>query len=728
MFRWCLLILCVSAQSPSQQPASQNISSSNIQQTIYDVIVVGAGLTGLTAARNIQQSRPGLSVLVLEARGQVGGRVRYATMQTRNGVEFLDTGSQFISPTDTELLALIQQLNVRTSQQLTCGNNTVFQQTRRKRQSPVSLQQQWSTTLFADLINTPELIQNLSNTSISQMSQQLDAADSDSVNRLMQTFFDAPGEQVSEVQLALTCASQNATAVEILRRFGHGKSLLAQGGMNEVVRRLADGLLIEYSQRVVSVNDAAYPAVVQTSNGRRFTARQVIVAVPIPTLDNIDLVPTPEAPFQQLIQNYGPTGHAYYFTMSFQRATWRLNGRSGKVIYTSTSGPLVWLTTFDTTFAQSCDNSSSASSTLWGIAHFSYDVPFETRKKLYTQSIMYSLRFADFSPLDVTDVNFATDDLAKGTIPTLRLNIPMESLKYLNDFHTLYQNVHIATADISSNSLGTMNGAVHAGSAVSTYVLSMLAAADAQNNGILRDTPVESTTPYIYSTSSHYPPSLFAVQNQNQTQNLSQNQPRNQTTLRNLSSSSNSSTKFQYETSSQYPTTVETPTTTTMKHFSFGNLDNSTSEEPPAVLYDSAPQQALPTLNYSTTFAYSTSSVMPPVVPIETTTLRHFSNGNLDETSTAQSPPAVQRDDPSILVNSLPQQSGYVYSTSTHYPIQLSSNRNNNNGINARATPSPEVVQQLQQVSESASNSTSLQLASSLTQLVQTLLTTLRLQ
>ncbi|PIC54330.1 hypothetical protein B9Z55_003623 [Caenorhabditis nigoni] len=720
MFRWCLLILCVSAQQPSQQPVQQqppsaSINSSNIQQSIYDVIVVGAGLTGLTAARNIQQSRPGLSVLVLEARGQVGGRVRYATMQTRNGVEFLDTGSQFISPTDTELLALIQQLNVRTNQQLTCGNNTVFQQTRRKRQ--LSLQQQWSTTLFSDLINSPELIGNLTNTSVAAMSQQLDTTDADSVNRLMQTFFDAPGEQVSEVQLALTCSSQNATAVELLRRFGHGQSLLAQGGMNEVVRRLADGLLIEYSQRVVSVNDAAFPAVVQTSTGRRFSARQVIVAVPIPTLENIDLVPTPEAPFQQLIQNYGPTGHAYYFTMSFQRATWRLNGRSGKVIYTSQSGPMVWLTTFDTTFASSCDNSTSASSSLWGIAHFSYDVPFETRKKLYIQAIMYSLRFSDFSPLDCTDVNFATDDLAKGSIPTLRLNIPMESLKYLNDFHTLYQNVHIATADISSNSLGTMNGAVHSGSAVSNYVLQMLSAADAQRNELLRDTPVESTTPYVYSTSSHYPPAMFAAEIPAQVQNQTrvQNSPP-------TSSNSTSSGTFRYETSSQYPSTVQPPTTTTMKHFSFGNLDNSTNnEEPAAVLYDSPPQQAQPTLNYSTTFAYSTSSVMPPVVPIETTTIRHFSNGNLNETSTAQSP-AVQRDDPSILINQ--QQNGYVYSTSTHYPIQLSSNRN----INARATPSPEIVQQLQEVSENATNSTSLQLASSLTQLVQSLLTTLRLQ
>ncbi|CAA15509.3 monoamine oxidase [Caenorhabditis elegans] len=718
IFIWAAV--CVYAQNTlsqqsqqQQQPTSANISSSNIQQTIYDVIVVGAGLTGLTAARNIQQNRPGLSVLVLEARGQVGGRIRYATMQTRNGVEFVDTGSQFISPTDTQLLSLIQELNVRTTQQLTCGNNTVFQQTRKKRQ--LSLQQQWSTTLFTDLINSPETLGNLTNTSVSAMSQQMDTADADSVNRMMQTFFDAPGEQVPEIQLALTCSSQNATAVEILRRFGHGQSLLAQGGMNEVVRRLADGLLIEYSQRVVSVNDAAFPAVVQTSAGRRFSGRQVIVAVPIPTLENIELVPAPEAPFQQLIQNYGPTGHAYYFTMSFQRATWRLNGRSGKVIYTSATGPLVWLTTFDTTFAASCDNSTSASSTLWGIAHFSYDVPFETRRKLYTQAIMYSLRFADFSPLDVSDVNFATDDLAKGTIPTLKLNIPLESLKYLNDFHTLYQNVHIATADIASHNLGTMNGAVHAAGSVSTYVLQMLSAADAQSNGVLRDTPVESTTPYVYSTSSHYPPSLFAARN---VQNDSGNR---NTTGNNSVNSGNTGnqTNFQYETSSQYPTTVETPTTTTMKHFSFGNLDNSTNEEPAAVAYDSPQQDAPPTLNYSTTFAYSTSSVMPLVETIETTTFKHFSNGNLDQNATS----AVQRDVPAVLVNQ--QQNGYAYTTSTHYPVQLSSNRNR---IDSRATPSPQVVQELQQVSANASNSTALQLASSLTQLVQTLLQTLRLQ
>ncbi|CAG9977375.1 unnamed protein product [Clonostachys byssicola] len=47
-------------------------SDSNDVKSSYDVIVIGAGFTGLTAARDI--SLHGLSILILEARDRVGGR------------------------------------------------------------------------------------------------------------------------------------------------------------------------------------------------------------------------------------------------------------------------------------------------------------------------------------------------------------------------------------------------------------------------------------------------------------------------------------------------------------------------------------------------------------------------------------------------------------------------------------------------------------------------------
>ncbi|MDO4917959.1 NAD(P)/FAD-dependent oxidoreductase [Kocuria sp.] len=72
-----------------------------------DVVVVGAGPAGLMAARRLSQA--GKSVAVLEARDRVGGR----TWSNVVDGAFLEIGGQWISPDQTELLSLVDELGLQ---------------------------------------------------------------------------------------------------------------------------------------------------------------------------------------------------------------------------------------------------------------------------------------------------------------------------------------------------------------------------------------------------------------------------------------------------------------------------------------------------------------------------------------------------------------------------------------------------------------------------------------
>jgi monoamine oxidase len=75
---------------------------------IADVAVVGAGLAGLVAARDVR--RAGLRPLVFEARDRVGGRTW--NRPTPDGM--VEAGGQFVGPTQDRLAALADDLGVVT--------------------------------------------------------------------------------------------------------------------------------------------------------------------------------------------------------------------------------------------------------------------------------------------------------------------------------------------------------------------------------------------------------------------------------------------------------------------------------------------------------------------------------------------------------------------------------------------------------------------------------------
>jgi monoamine oxidase len=97
-------LLAIDAEKAAAAPARQ----ARRRTRTADVAIVGAGLAGLTAARELTAA--GRSVVVLEARERVGGRTLNADLGGGNVTEL---GGQFIGPTQTHIAALAKAVGVR---------------------------------------------------------------------------------------------------------------------------------------------------------------------------------------------------------------------------------------------------------------------------------------------------------------------------------------------------------------------------------------------------------------------------------------------------------------------------------------------------------------------------------------------------------------------------------------------------------------------------------------
>src|SRR4051812_42068592 len=91
-----------------------------VRRRAADVVVVGAGLSGLTAARRLRDA--GLDVVVLEARDRAGGRLRTVTADGHA----IDLGGTWIGAADMRLGALACELGLASWPTFSAGEDVVL--------------------------------------------------------------------------------------------------------------------------------------------------------------------------------------------------------------------------------------------------------------------------------------------------------------------------------------------------------------------------------------------------------------------------------------------------------------------------------------------------------------------------------------------------------------------------------------------------------------------------
>lgn len=104
------------------QEVTEGLQTSAVQQSSpslknhYDVIVIGAGFTGLIAARDLQQKH-GLEVLLLEARDRIGGR----TWTARVLGEEIEMGGTWVHWTQPHLYAELHRYGLHRNLKTSAG-------------------------------------------------------------------------------------------------------------------------------------------------------------------------------------------------------------------------------------------------------------------------------------------------------------------------------------------------------------------------------------------------------------------------------------------------------------------------------------------------------------------------------------------------------------------------------------------------------------------------------
>ncbi len=323
-----------------------------------DVIVVGAGLSGLTAAREI--AFKGKTVIVLEARNRVGGRI--LNHDIGNG-HVTEMGAEFVGPTQDHIIGLSDQLKVERfdtydtglNVYYSNGNRQTFSDTLPTGAAPVQVGPEaaavvaqldqmstqvpvdapWTAPNAADW-DSQTLYTWLKNNSASPQFMGVAAAATEAIF----------GSEPRDVSLLFTlfyiAASGNeSTPGTFERNFntrGGGQQQRYVGGSQLVPLAMANALgrRVRLNSPVRRIEQTRTRVAVVTD---KFTyhAKRVIVAVPPPIAGRIIYEPGLSALRDQLTQRM-PMGSLMKAEAVYDRPFWRDQGYTGQAI--SDVGPV----------------------------------------------------------------------------------------------------------------------------------------------------------------------------------------------------------------------------------------------------------------------------------------------------------------------------------------------------------------------------------------------------
>jgi putrescine oxidase len=306
-----------------------------------DVVVIGAGATGLTLATDLVKA--GHTVTVLEARDRVGGRLRTETIEGA----VLELGGQWVSPDQTALIETLETLGLDTFERYREGNSIYVDAS--------GTATEFTGDIFPTSPETQAEIERLINL-LSALTDEVDPA----------APWDHPRAIELDSQTFLSWLEENSTDPEaranvglfiaeaMLTKPSHSFSVLAAllmaasaggfqhlvdadyildrrvvGGLQQVPLRLAEGLgdSVILGAPVRSIHWTE-DGVTVTADGVTVSAKRAVVAVPPNLYGRIEYIPALPWERQQAHQHIS-LGLVIKMHLVYETPFWRQAGLSG---------------------------------------------------------------------------------------------------------------------------------------------------------------------------------------------------------------------------------------------------------------------------------------------------------------------------------------------------------------------------------------------------------------
>ena len=293
----------------------------------HEVIVVGAGFTGLAAATALVEQ--GVDTVILEARDRVGGRVESAVNELG---ERLDTGAQFLCEDMPELMRLARQFGKTLVETPTEGDFIVQPllpkaKTQRLYQETMAIRERMDALEPNDPVIAALTVTDW-------LDRQNDGAEAKSA---FQSLIEG-----------LWCQAMDRIPLWHLvdndRRITNDVSEL-QYFLGETLHSLADdlardlGTRLRLSMPATEVNHGS-GGVFVTARGQSFEAARAIIAVPPVVASRIVYEPPLPEPLARALGVW-ESGTVIKIKLRYQRAFWRDRGLSGTVMWRSLHGLFV---------------------------------------------------------------------------------------------------------------------------------------------------------------------------------------------------------------------------------------------------------------------------------------------------------------------------------------------------------------------------------------------------